>query len=328
MKDLILAMLSRERPHVLRGYAMTIVLVVIVLVLEERFPQTFHRYLPFLPIVLFAALAFGRAAGVLATVLSAAAANLFALLAYGWAAVRWPEFIFLGLYVAVCLALSWLADLLSHAVNELRRAEAEKSLLLDELVHRTRNDLAMVASVLAVQARRHPDPQVRVELESAMERVHVVTQLQERLRTVGKQEKVQVAGYLQDLGHSLEQLHQGVRPIAVRVQAVPAEVSASVAVAIGLIVNELVINAFKYAFPDGQPGTVEVRLEPDGDGTVLSVLDNGVGCPLDQASGLGSRLVQLLASQVGGRLERVPSVTGHHVRIALPTIQGAARPAG
>lgn len=318
MKDFILAVLSRKRTHALAGYAATLALILGVLWLEWRFPQTFHRYLPFLPIVLVAAVTFGRNAGYMATVSSALAANVFALLSYGRYAVGWPEGIFLVLYLAVGLGFSWIAEALYHAVSELRRAESEKSLLLDELVHRTRNDLMMVASVLTVQARRHADPQVRSELESAVSRVRVISDVQERLRDVGKQGQVELAGYLEALGHSLSQLQQDVRPIEVHVSAQPATVKASVAMSVGLIANELITNAFKYAFPDGRSGTVQVRLEPAAGGMALSVQDDGVGCSRAQTGGMGSRLVSLLASQLGGTVERVPSMQGHHVRVALP----------
>lgn len=322
VKGLILAALSRKRPPIAVGYAATLVLVLFVLWLEWSFPQTFHRYLPFLPIVLFAAVVFGRGAGILATLSSAVAANLFALVSYGWLAVRWPEAIFLLLYLVVCLAFAWFTDALFDTVRELRRAESEKSLLLDELVHRTRNDLMMVISVLTVQARRHADPQVRAELESAVARVRAICEVQERLRNVGKQGQVEIAGYLQELGHGLGQLQQDVRPIAVRVSAEQARVTAPVAMAIGLIVNELITNAFKYAFPDGRGGTVDVRLERGADSMVLSVQDDGTGCPAVMAGGMGSRLVALLASQMGGKVERVLSERGHHVRVVLPIKAG------
>lgn len=323
VKDLILATLSRKRPPIAAGYALTLVLVLLVLWLEWSFPQTFHRYMPFLPIVLFAAVAFGRSAGILATLSSAAAANYFAMSSYGSFAVRWPEAIFLLLYLVVCLAFAWFTDALFHTVSELRRAESEKSLLLEELVHRTRNDLMMVISVLTVQARRHSDPQVRAELESAVARVRAICEVQERLRSVGKQGQVEIAGYLRELGHGLGQLQQDVRPIVVRVNAEQARVRAPVAMAIGLIVNELITNAFKYAFPEGRGGTVEVRLQRDAEGMVLSVQDDGTGCPAGKAGGMGSRLVGLLASQLGGKVERLPSERGHHVRVALP-IRGEA----
>ena len=318
MKDFILAVLSRKRTHALAGYAATLALILGVLWLEWRFPQTFHRYLPFLPIVLAAAVAFGRNAGYVATVSSALAANVFAMLSYGWYAVGWPEAIFLVLYLVVGLGFSWIAEALYHAVSELRRAESEKSLLLEELVHRTRNDLMMVASVLTVQAHRQTDPRVRAELESAVSRVRVISDVQARLRDVGNQKHVELADYLQALGHSLSRLQQDVRPIAVHVTAERARVKASVAMAVGLIANELITNAFKYAFPEDRGGTVEVRLERSGDGLALSVQDDGVGCPPGGKGGMGSRLIRLLASQLGGKVEYLQSARGHHVRVLLP----------
>jgi two-component sensor histidine kinase len=318
VKDLILAVLSRERPHPIAGYMVSLTLVLLVLWLELSFPQTFHRYLPFLPIVLVVAVAFGRNAGFVATLTSMVSANAFAILSFGWRAVRWPEPVFLVLYLVVGLGLSWVTDALQHAVSELRRAESEKSLLLDELVHRTRNDLMMVISVLTVQAQRQADPRVRAELESAVSRVRVIAEVQERLRDVGNQSQVELAGYLEALGHSLSQLQQDVRPIAVHVAAQRARVKASVAMSVGLIANELITNAFKYAFPQGRSGTVEVRLERATGGMVLSVQDDGIGCTSGKGAGMGSRLVSLLASHMGGTVERVPSTQGHHVRVTLP----------
>ena len=318
MKNLMLAALSRKRPHAVVGYGVTMVLIAAVLLLELAFPQVFHRYLPFLPVVLFAAVAFGRNIGFTATLLSAAAANAFAVVGYGWVAVRWPETIFLLLYLVIGLGFSWLAEAHSHAIGALRRAEAEKSLLLDELTHRTRNDLMMVASLLEVQARRHADPQVRAELESAVARVHVIAQVQQRLQGSTQGDQVDLAGYLGALAHGLNQLQQDVRHIMVQVSAVPMSVNASVAAAVGLIVNELITNAFKYAFPDGHGGTVEVSLQRTDNGMVLSVQDDGAGCPPCQPAGLGTRLVKMLAAQLGGEVQRLPESRGHHMRVTLP----------
>ena len=318
----MLEALSRDRPHAFVGYGLTVALILAVMGLELGFPQVFHRYLPFLPVVLFAAIAFGRNAGFVATLVSAAAANEFAIVSYGLRAVRWPEMIFLGLYLIIGLGFSWLAEALAHAIDELRRTEAEKSLLLDELAHRTRNDLMMVASLLEAQARRQTDPHMRAELESAVARVNVIVQVQERLHGTGKQGQVELACYLEALAHGLNQLQQDVRHITVQVSAVPVRVSASTAAAIGLIANELITNAFKYAFPGDRGGTVQVSLQRADKGLLLSVQDDGVGCPGGQPGGLGTRLVKLLAAQLGGDVQRQPEPHGHHVRITLPIKAG------
>jgi two-component sensor histidine kinase len=226
--------------------------------------------------------------------------------------------LFILLYVAVGCAVSWLIEALHGAVRKLLETEAETSLLLDELAHRTRNDLMMVASVLSLQAMRQSDPHARAALESAVARVRVIAEAQERLRKSGKQGEVEVAAYLRALGHGLAELLRDVRPIRVRVKAIPMAVDASVAVSIGLIANELVTNAFKYAFPDGEGGTVQITLEPAGEGIVLSVEDDGVGVPPSKKDGLGTRLVHLLASHLGGTVESVPRERGHSVRVLLP----------
>ncbi|MEI7037385.1 sensor histidine kinase [Fulvimonas yonginensis] len=300
------------------GYAVAVALSLLVWGLELAFSPSLHRYLPFTPVIFVTALACGRNPALLATLLGAVLADRFYLLADGHAEPFEPEPLFLLLFVGVGAAIATLVEALAKAVRKLIVAEEEKSLLLDELAHRTRNDLMMISQVLAFQARRQSEPQVRAALESAVARVRVVAEAQERLRSSGKHGRVEVASYLQALGHGLADLLRDVRPITVRVEAAHVLVEAPVAVSIGLIANELVTNAFKYAFPEGRGGTVQVRLEQADEGMVLTVEDDGVGCPMSQDQGLGSRLVQMLAAHMGGQLERVPVPQGHRVRVKLP----------
>jgi two-component sensor histidine kinase len=318
MENRIVAVLSRKRPPAVVGYVVAAGLVFAVLFFEYVFRPALHHYLPFLPAVILSALLFGRSAALFATLLSALLGDdVLGLLLYG-DALGLNEFVFVFLYVAVGCAVAWVIEALHDAIEKLLAVEAETSLLLDELAHRTRNDLMMVASVLGLQAMRQSDPHARAALESAVARVRVIAEAQERLRKSGKQGQVEVAAYLRALGHGLAELLRDVRPIVVRVKATPMAVDAPVAVSIGLIANELVTNAFKYAFPDGQGGTVQITLEPAGEGMVLSVEDDGVGAEPSKKDGLGTRLVQLLASHLGGTVERLPRERGHGVRVRLP----------
>lgn len=325
MEQLIIAFLSRKRPHAVIGYAATLLLVVAVLLAELQFKPPLHPYLPFVLVSLLAALAFGRGAGLLATLLSAAIIDWYFIGAPCGFATSWPRFALLLLFIAIGAGIAVLVDELCRAVRKLRRAEEEKSLLLDELSHRTRNEMMMIASVLSLQAMRQAEPQARAALDSAVARVRVIAEAHERLRSPDQQGQVEVSSYLEALGEGLGDLLRDVRPISVHVQASPMAVDAPVAVSIGLMMNELVTNAFKYAFPGGQSGTVQVSLERADRGIALSVRDDGVGYPDATASGLGTRLVQKLAAQLGGTLERQPSTRGYHVRITLP-IQPAALP--
>jgi two-component sensor histidine kinase len=318
MENRIVAVLSRKRPPAAVGYVVSAAMVFVLLLFEYAFRPALHHYLTFLPAVFLASLFFGRPAGIFATLLSAALGDDVLGMLLDGAPLEATELVFVLLYLVVGCTIAWLIEVLHDAVNKLLAAEAETSLLLDELAHRTRNDLMMVASVLGLQAMRQDDPQARAALESAVARVRVIAEAQERLRKSGKQGQVEVAAYLRALGHGLAELLRDVRPIVVRVKAAPMAVDAPVAVSIGLIANELVTNAFKYAFPDGQGGAVQITLEPVGEGMVLSVEDDGVGVPASKKDGLGSRLVQLLASHLGGTVRSVSVSRGHRVEVLLP----------
>ncbi|MGN2250269.1 sensor histidine kinase [Frateuria sp. GZRe14] len=318
MENLIVRVLSRKRPPAAVGYVVTLGLVLAVLLFEYMYRPALHRYLPFLPVVFVSALFFGRPAGLFATLLSAALGDDVIDLLRDGSAPQPTEMLFIVLYVSVGCATAWLIEALRSAVCKLLDAEAETSLLLDELAHRTRNDLMMISSVLNLQAMRQTDAHAREALESAVARVRVIAEAQERLRKSGKHGEVEVAAYLRALGHGLAELLRDVRPIRVRVLATPMFVDAPVAVSIGLIANELVTNAFKYAFPDGQGGTVQITLELTAAGVVLSVEDDGVGVPPSKKDGLGTRLVQLLASHLGGTVQAMPREYGHGVKVLLP----------
>lgn len=318
MENLIVTVLSRKRPPAVVGYIVAAGLVLAVLAFEYTFRPTLHRYLPFLPVVFLAALFFGRPAGLFATLLSAVFGDDVISLLRDSIAPRPTELLLVAVYVAVGCATAWLIEALRGAVCKLLDAEAETALLLDELSHRTRNDLMMISSVLGIQAMRQSDPIARDALESAVARVRVIAQAQERLRKSGKHGQVEVGAYLRALGHGLAELLRDVRPIVVRVKTSRMAVDAPVAVSIGLIANELVTNAFKYAFPEGQGGTVQITLEPADEGMVLSVEDDGVGVPPAKQDGLGTRLVQMLASHLGGTVQSMPRERGHGVMVRLP----------
>lgn len=329
MESLIIAVLSRKRPPAVVGYVVSLVLVLGVAGLEHIFPPALHRYLPFLLVVFFVAVLFGRPQGLLATLVSAGLGDGVTDLLFEGRLPGAEEALFVLLFLLVGTAMSLLIESLRSVICKLIDTQAETELLLDELAHRTRNDLMMIASVLGLQAMRQTDVQARSALESAVARVRVIAEAQERLRKSGKHGKVEVASYLRALGHGLAELLRDVRPIAVQVEASPMEVDASVAVSIGLMTNELVTNAFKYAFPEGRGGTVQVVLERAGEGIVLSVRDDGVGVPPTRRDGLGTRLVRLLASHLGGKVEPVAVPHGHRVDVLLPvkpTAMEAASP--
>ncbi|MEO5599033.1 MAG: histidine kinase dimerization/phosphoacceptor domain -containing protein [Novosphingobium sp.] len=186
----------------------------------------------------------------------------------------------------------------------------EKQVLMQELNHRVANSLQIIASILMQRVRSVQSEEARTHLREAHHRVMSIAQLQRHLAATTATE-VHLNVYLTDLCAS----------IAASMIADPATLTLNVivddsvmnpeqSVSLGLIVTELAINALKHAFPDAtKPGNIDVRFKSNPTGWVMTVADNGMGMPKDQASakpGLGTGIVNALA----GQLSATVAVTG------------------
>ena len=197
-------------------------------------------------------------------------------------------------------------DSAKRAARERAAKLDERELLLRELNHRVTNNFAMVASLLQMQASRAQDPVARSALAKALSRVMSISQAHRNLYAPGGQAAlVDMANYLEDLCRNLsEALFLG-EIVRLECHAYPASMDRDRAVAIGLVVNELVTNAAKHAFIDGVGGRISVVFEPVGEGWRLTVRDDGKGLPADyqtSRTGLGRGLVEAFARQAGGTL--------------------------
>ena len=201
-----------------------------------------------------------------------------------------------------------------HASRDrLAALAAQQAILLKEVNHRVANSLQLITSLIEMQARRVADPAARLMLRQAAERVEAVTMVHRRLYTGDNVEFVEMDAYLAGLLDELERAThpQGAiaPPAARRIELIsdPVRVITDKAVPIGLMVNELVTNALKYAYPPDHPGKVRVHLLNDGDGLRLVVEDDGVGYPDQDAapkgSGLGSLIVGSMAQTLHATVE-------------------------
>jgi PAS domain S-box-containing protein len=191
-------------------------------------------------------------------------------------------------------------------VQEERDAALEKQkLLLKELSHRVKNHLGMIVSLLHLKQSRQKDRSAAEDFARAIERVKTIAYLHDQLYRSSDVERVDVKEYLDDICDNLEvSLLVDTRIRIVR-EIEPFEIHVGKAVPIGLIVNETIINAVKYAFAPGQEGQITVRLRVRGERATLAIADNGRGLPPDRAQGVGTRLVRALADQIGARLRIV-----------------------
>jgi len=197
---------------------------------------------------------------------------------------------------------------------------AEREVLLREVNHRVGNSLQIIASLLHLQASSAAEDDVKAALTNAMGRVAAVAQVHRRLYTSHDLKSVVLNQYLDALLEDLRRSAEGNRMSRLTLKAEPIEVDPDRAVAIGIIVNELVMNAVKYAYPGGA-GPIHVDLAGSGPDIKLSVADNGVGLSArtdPRSTGMGQRIVTAMAAKLSASVERDPAHSGTRIVLRFP----------
>jgi two-component sensor histidine kinase len=198
---------------------------------------------------------------------------------------------------------------------------AERALLLREVNHRVSNSLQLISSMLQIQASAAERAETRDALLSAMTRVLAVAEVHRRLYTSDGVESVSLDQYLACLIDDLQRSSDDEGLAQLTLQAEPLEIDPDRAVAIGVVVNELVINAWKYAYPD-VPGPIRIGLERGiGRQVMLFVEDEGIGTnTADPAAstGLGQKIVKAMAQKLGAEVRQDPKAAGTKVVLTFP----------
>ena len=192
--------------------------------------------------------------------------------------------------------------------QQLRASLKEKEVLLREVYHRVKNNMQLVSSLLHLQTSTINDPTVLRLFSESQQRVKTMALIHERLYRSKNLARINVATYIQDLVNNLVRSYTTAHSsIHVTLELAEVELDLDRAVPCGLIINELVSNAFKYAFP-AQNGELYLRFGLEDTGTYfLIVKDNGVGIPAhidpQYTDSLGMQLVYGLTEQLGGEIE-------------------------
>jgi chemotaxis protein methyltransferase CheR len=202
-----------------------------------------------------------------------------------------------------------LEDITEHRQTEKRIVAAlrEKEVLLREIYHRVKNNLQIISSLLGLQADTIADEAVRGLFEESQRRIQAMSLVHERLHGSEDLSSIDTRTYLQNLIGELARMYDPEGRIAFDIQA-ESYMNIDTAVPCGLMLTELVSNAFKYAFPEAQPGRIRVTLQPEAENHwLLVVQDNGLGLPSDiditDTNSLGLTLVHDLASQLEGSVQ-------------------------
>jgi len=219
------------------------------------------------------------------------------------------------------------ANILGMAIEQqqyqrkLQAALDRHQILLKEVNHRVKNSLQVVSSMLQLQANAVGDPTLTERLNEASGRVNAVGRAYERLAYNADYENIELVEYLREVIGDLEAT---VAPCKIHFDAPEKiQIAADRAILVGLITNELVSNAGKYAYPDRAGGLIEVRIaQTEKNAILISVRDEGVGLPAQfdpsTSKRLGTRLVKALSMQLGAELTRPSSPTGTSFTLFVP----------
>jgi len=211
--------------------------------------------------------------------------------------------------------LKFVSDQVAMAVHRKRSEEKilaslkEKEVLLKEIHHRVKNNMQVISSLLNLQSRRVKDPAVGEMLRESQRRIRSMALIHERLYQSSDLSRIEFSDYIRNLATHLFHSYQiDTSRIQLKIEADKIFLNINTAIPCGLIVNELISNALKHAFPNGRKGRLEIELHRvDKDGCILRVADDGVGFPegldLRRTETLGMQIVSTLVDQVEGRLE-------------------------
>ena len=216
-----------------------------------------------------------------------------------------------------------LQDVTSHAFTEerLRAALREKEVLLEEVHHRVKNNLQVITSLLGLQARSIKDSATRVKFDESRYRIQAMAILHEILDESSSLAEIDFADYVQRLVAHLVRSYGAIGRIRTQLRLETLTCHRDIALPCGLIVNEVLSNALKYAFPGGKAGEVQIELRREPEGKVhLRIADNGIGlprgCDWQTSPTLGLRLVRTLARQIEAHMQ-VDSANGTAFSIAF-----------
>lgn len=204
---------------------------------------------------------------------------------------------------------------------ELRRALRTAELLRKEVDHRSKNSLQLLASLTSLQSRAAPDQQTRAALDLVRNRIASLGELHDLLHKTDAGGTISLEQYLPQV---LETLRATLPDhVTLTANIAPVPVMSGVATTLALLVNELVTNSAKHAFPDAVAGTILLSLTQSAGGIVTMLYrDTGVGVPPDASTkGLGTKVMASLASQLSGKLTVAKGGPGHAVELTFaPTL--------
>jgi two-component sensor histidine kinase len=196
---------------------------------------------------------------------------------------------------------------IKHKNQLLQQLLTEKECLLKEIHHRVKNNLQVVMSLLESQADSLQDKAALSAIQESQHRVQAIVLIHQKLYQTESLARIPMYSYIEGVVAYLSDSYSLYQPIRFEVEVEDIELDVTLAVPLGLIINEAITNAFKYAFPEGRAGTISLRLQRlEQSSYELVIADNGVGLPANydpsRSRSLGMTLIHGFSRQIGGKL--------------------------
>ncbi len=309
--DLYRIVRLREHPLGAWSFAVAAFLAALGLrfLVEDQVPYGIP-YLTFFPAVILTAFVAGLWPSIAVGTASALAAFYFFLPPYRSFEMQFDTVLSLGLFVMVVVVDIAVIHYMYRTLDDLREEKArsaelaeQRELLFRELQHRVSNNLGVVSALLNLQRSGIKDEKARQALGEATTRLALIAKLHRKLHDPASA-GLRLGPFMEELCHDVLEA-SGARNIVCLVSAVDTKLAAERTVPFALIVAELISNALEHGFGGEESGTIRVNLEAVGDEHVLTVADDGKGLPqdfaLEEAAGMGLRIVQSLTNQINGQ---------------------------
>jgi two-component sensor histidine kinase len=228
--------------------------------------------------------------------------------------------------VVTKLAVQWhqevvsLTSSLRQQYHQIMTREAEKEVLLREVHHRVKNNLQAMWGMIQVERSRLKDQEARDRLALVADRISVLGRIHQQLYTSGSFAEVDMGEHIDELCRNLAEA-SGRRDLTIEVDVEALRLGLEIALPVGLIVNEIVSNSLRHAFPEGRGGQIRVALRrQSSERIVLSVSDDGIGVDESKMEprGIGLTLVQTLADQIEGTIS-FSADAGYNAVVSFPS---------
>ncbi|MFA5331769.1 MAG: PAS domain S-box protein [Methanoregula sp.] len=213
-------------------------------------------------------------------------------------------------------------ELRTEAQNKIVSSLREKEMLLKEIHHRVKNNMQVISSLLFMQARAQNDEKVKAILKESQDRIKAIALVHEKLYQSTDLDRIDYTDYLQKItGHLFESYKVDQTVITLHLNSEKAVLHIDKAVPCSLIINEMISNSLKHAFPGGRKGVITIDFRKGTENYILTYSDDGIGIPegitFDRTESLGMQLINGLTKQINGSI-KLDRTAGTKYTITFP----------